>query len=162
MISSMRKGAATVAALAGLVITGPSFAVAADASRIDTLATTVAALEEEPVKALPVPVAEEKIAAFEAIGSGEASYYGKEFAGSRTASGERFNPAALTAAHRTLPLGTKLRVTNKANGKSVIVRVNDRGPFLKHRVIDVSLAAAQEIAMIRAGKAQVTLEIVRA
>jgi rare lipoprotein A len=162
MISSMRKGAATAAVLAGLLATGPSFAVAADASRIDTLATTVAALQEEPIATLSVPAAEEKIAAFEAIGSGEASYYGAEFAGSRTASGERFNPTALTAAHRTLPLGTKLRVTNKANGKSVIVRVNDRGPFLKHRVIDVSLAAAREIAMVRAGKAQVSLEIVRA
>ncbi|TFI56560.1 septal ring lytic transglycosylase RlpA family protein [Sphingomonas parva] len=158
----MRKGAATAAVLAGLLATGPSFAVAADASRIDTLATSVAALEEEPIKALSVPAAEEKIAAFEAIGGGEASYYGAELAGNRTASGERFNPSALTAAHRTLPLGTKLRVTNKANGKSVIVRVNDRGPFLKHRVIDVSLAAAREIAMLRSGKAQVTLEIVRA
>lgn len=164
MISSMRKGiaaAAVTAILAGLMASGPSHAVAADASRIDSLATTVAALEEKPVTPLTVPAAEKKIAAFEAIGGGEASYYGPGFAGNRTASGERFNPQALTAAHRTLPLGTRLRVTNKANGKSVIVRINDRGPFLKHRVLDVSVAAAREIAMIRTGKAQVTLEIVR-
>jgi rare lipoprotein A len=92
------------------------------------------------------------------IGEGQASYYGNELAGNRTASGERFNPRALTAAHRTLPLGTKIRVTNKANGKSVIVRINDRGPFVKSRLIDVSYAAAQQISMIRSGHARVRLE----
>jgi rare lipoprotein A len=164
MISSMRKGATTAAVttvLAGLLATGPSHAVAADASRIDAVANVVATLEAEPATPVVVPAQDEESQVFEAIGSGEASYYGKELAGNRTASGERFNPSALTAAHRTLPLGTKLRVTNKANGKSVIVRINDRGPFLKHRIIDVSLKAAQEISMIRSGKAQVTLEIVR-
>ncbi len=94
------------------------------------------------------------------IGQGEASYYGHELAGNRTASGERFNPNGLTAAHRTLPLGTRLRVTNVANGRSVIVRVNDRGPFVGNRLIDVSLGAAREINMVRSGKAQVRLEIV--
>lgn len=103
----------------------------------------------------------EVVQAFEHVGDGEASYYGRELAGNRTASGERFNPRALTAAHRTLPLGSKLRVTNKANGKSVVVRVNDRGPFIRSRLIDISLAAAQEIQMIRAGKATVRLELVR-
>ncbi|HEY0626033.1 MAG TPA: septal ring lytic transglycosylase RlpA family protein [Allosphingosinicella sp.] len=92
------------------------------------------------------------------IGEGMASYYGAELAGNRTASGERFNPNALTAAHRTLPMGTKLRVTNKANGKSVIVRINDRGPFAKGRIIDVSRAAAEKISMVRSGTARVTLE----
>jgi rare lipoprotein A len=95
---------------------------------------------------------------FEHIGDGEASYYGYELAGNRTASGERFNPKAMTAAHRTLPLGTKLRVINKANGKSVVVRINDRGPFVKKRLIDISLGAAQAINMVRAGKAMVRLE----
>jgi rare lipoprotein A len=98
---------------------------------------------------------------YEPIGEGEASYYGYELAGNRTASGERFNPKALTAAHRTLPLGTRLRVTNKSNGKSVVVRINDRGPFVKRRLIDVSLGAAQQINMVRAGKAQVLLERLR-
>jgi rare lipoprotein A len=95
----------------------------------------------------------------EHIGDGEASYYGKELAGNRTASGERFNPSALTAAHRTLPLGSKIRVTNKGNGKSVVVRINDRGPFTKNRLIDVSFAAAERIQMVRAGKARVRLEL---
>jgi rare lipoprotein A len=103
-------------------------------------------------------VAEAKV--YKAIGQGTASYYGTELAGNRTASGERFNPHGLTAAHRTLPLGTKLRVTNVSNGRSVIVRVNDRGPFVGKRLIDVSLGAAQEIQMIRTGTAQVRLEIV--
>ena len=97
----------------------------------------------------------------ETVGQGEASYYGKEHAGKRTANGERFNPGALTAAHRTLPFGSKIRVTNKSNGKSVIVRINDRGPFTKHRIVDVSLAAANEIQMVRAGKASVKLELLR-
>lgn len=92
------------------------------------------------------------------IGEGVASYYGAELAGNRTANGERFNPNALTAAHRTLPMGTKLKVTNKANGKSVIVRINDRGPFAKGRIIDVSRAAAEKISMIRSGTARVVLE----
>jgi rare lipoprotein A len=92
------------------------------------------------------------------IGEGMASFYGAELAGNRTATGERFNPSAMTAAHRTLPMGTKLRVTNKANGKSVIVRINDRGPFAKNRIIDVSRGAAEKISMVRSGTARVTLE----
>ncbi len=98
---------------------------------------------------------------YETIGQGEASYYGRELAGNRTASGERFNPGDLTAAHRSLPMGTRLRVTNIANGMSVIVRVNDRGPFVRSRIIDVSLEAARQIRMVGTGKAQVRLEILR-
>ena len=94
------------------------------------------------------------------LGDGEASYYGRELAGNRTANGERFNPNALTAAHRSLPMGSKIRVINKANGKSVIVRINDRGPFVKKRLIDVSYAAAQQIQMIRSGHAKVRLELI--
>lgn len=113
---------------------------------------------EEAVADIADPVITES---YEQIGQGEASYYGFELAGNRTASGERFNPHAFTAAHRSLPLGTKLRVTNMANGRSVIVRVNDRGPFVRSRIIDVSLGAAREIGMYQAGKAQVKLEILR-
>jgi rare lipoprotein A len=97
----------------------------------------------------------------EHVGSGRASYYGHELAGNRTASGERFNPQALTAAHRTLPLGSKLKVINQSNGKSVVVRVNDRGPFHKGRVLDVSLAAARQIGMISSGTASVRMELLR-
>jgi rare lipoprotein A len=93
------------------------------------------------------------------IGGGMASYYGKELAGNRTASGERFNPSHLTAAHRTLPFGSMVRVTNVANGDSVVVRINDRGPFSHGRVIDVSHAAAREIGMHRSGTARVKLAL---
>jgi rare lipoprotein A len=70
---------------------------------------------------------------------------------SQTASGEQMNPAELTAAHRTLPFGTKLKVTNQKNGKSVVVRINDRGPFIKGRVIDLSKAAAKQLGFVSSG-----------
>lgn len=95
-----------------------------------------------------------------AMASGQASYYGKELAGNRTASGETFDPNRLTAAHRTLPLGSRVRVTNPASGNSVIVRINDRGPFHGNRVIDLSLAAARAIGLIRSGSARVDLALI--
>ena len=91
--------------------------------------------------------------------TGLASYYGNELAGNRTASGEVFNPQKLTAAHRTLPLGSKVRVTNPRNGQSVVVRINDRGPFHGNRVIDLSTAAARTIGLIRSGTADVRLAL---
>ena len=96
---------------------------------------------------------------FEDIGSGMASYYGNELAGRRTASGEKFNPRELTAAHRSLPFGSKVRVTSRKSGKSVIVRINDRGPFTRGRLIDLSEAAAREIGLTAAGHGQVTLAL---
>jgi rare lipoprotein A len=93
------------------------------------------------------------------IGSGVASYYGAEFAGSRTASGERFDPGAMTAAHRTLAFHSRVAVTNLANGKEVVVRINDRGPWGKGRIIDISHAAAKQIGMHRSGTAKVKLEL---
>ena len=83
---------------------------------------------------------------------GRASWYALT---SKTASGERMNPAALTAAHRTLPFGTKVNVVNQRNGRAVVVRINDRGPHARRRTIDLSYAAAQEIEMVRAGTAAV-------
>jgi len=97
--------------------------------------------------------------AAEAIGGGEASWYGAQFAGRRTASGERFDPAQYTAAHRTLPFGSKIRVTNARSGKSVVVRINDRGPFTHKRVIDLSRAAAQELGIVATGRGQVQLAV---
>ena len=88
-----------------------------------------------------------------------ATYYGKEFAGHRTASGERFNPGAMTAAHRTLPFGTRVRVTNSHTGRSVIVRINDGGPFVKGRSIDLSSGAARAIGMGSTGN--VRIEVLR-
>lgn len=93
------------------------------------------------------------------IGSGVASYYGRKFAGNPTASGEIFDPKQLTAAHRTLAFGSRVRVTNLANGKSVIVRINDRGPFGRGRVIDISDAAAREIGMHLSGLADVSMAL---
>lgn len=89
---------------------------------------------------------------------GVASWYGPGFAGKLTASGEVFDPGELTAAHRTLPFNTHLRVTNVANGRSVVVRINDRGPFKGARIIDLSRAAAERIGMIGSGTATVRLE----
>ncbi|HEX7003013.1 MAG TPA: septal ring lytic transglycosylase RlpA family protein [Trueperaceae bacterium] len=89
---------------------------------------------------------------------GTASWYGPGFAGRLTASGEVFDPSELTAAHRTLPFNTHLRVTNLANGRSVVVRINDRGPFSGGRIIDLSRAAAESIGMIGSGTARVRLE----
>ncbi|HWF95083.1 MAG TPA: septal ring lytic transglycosylase RlpA family protein [Xanthobacteraceae bacterium] len=87
--------------------------------------------------------------------SGVASIYSTE-SGSRTASGARLNPGELTAAHRSLPLGSKVRVTNRSNGRSVVVTVNDRGPFVRGRIIDVTPAAAHELGF--SGLAPVTVE----
>ena len=89
------------------------------------------------------------------IQGGHASWYGPGFHGRRTASGETFNTNALTAAHRSLPFGTRVRVVNEKTGRSVIVRINDRGPFTKGRVIDLARGAAQQIGM--AGLATVAL-----
>ena len=91
---------------------------------------------------------------------GVVAYYGRRFAGRRTASGERFDPAALTMAHKTLPFGTRVRVTNLTNKRSVVVRVNDRGPNSPERIGDLSLAAANQIGMRKAGVARVRLEVV--
>ena len=88
-----------------------------------------------------------------------ATYYGQEFAGHRTASGEKFNPNGMTAAHRTLPFGTRVRVTNSSNGRSIIVRINDRGPFVKGRAIDLSSGAARAIGMGSTGN--VRMEVIR-
>ena len=88
------------------------------------------------------------------------SVYAVDFAGKTTASGERFDPAALTMAHRTLPFGTLVRVTNLKNHRSVQVRVNDRGPAVPDRIADLSLAAARKLGMTGAGVIEATLEVV--
>jgi rare lipoprotein A len=91
---------------------------------------------------------------------GFASYYGYDCAGNKTANGEKFNPNGLTAAHRTLPFNTLLRVTNLGNSKSVVVRVNDRGPHARNRIIDLAYGAAKRIDLVRAGHAKVKIEVV--
>lgn len=89
---------------------------------------------------------------------GVASYYAHKYHGRKTSSGERYNMHSLTAAHRTLPFGASVKVTNLQNDRSVVVRINDRGPFSKGRIIDVSLEAARRLQMVSAGTARVRLE----
>ena len=91
------------------------------------------------------------------VGRGKASWYGPGFQGKRTASGERFDMNELTAAHRTLPFGTRVRVRNIQNGREVVVRINDRGPHIRDRIIDLSKAAAAAIDLVQAGEAPVVL-----
>jgi rare lipoprotein A len=107
-----------------------------------------------------VPADHEAPTAQRAIRGGEASYYHDSLAGNPTASDTPYRPGALTAAHQTLPLGTKVRVTDAASGRSVVVEVNDRGPFAKNRVIDLSRAAARQIGLIQRGHGEVELEVV--
>jgi rare lipoprotein A len=91
--------------------------------------------------------------------TGQASWYGPQHQGKQTASGTTYDQAALTAAHRSLPFGSKVKVTNLANGKSVEVEINDRGPFTENRIIDLSEAAAKTLGMIESGTANVRLEL---
>lgn len=93
-------------------------------------------------------------------GSGNASWYGDEFTGKKTSSGEVFDPNSYTAAHKTLPFNTKLKVTNLKNNKSVVVRVNDRGPFVVNRILDVSKQAAMVLDMLSGGIASIKYEVV--
>ena len=107
--------------------------------------------EEEPIPLESIPGTP--------VPGGAASFYGTEFEGRPTATGERFNPEGFTAAHRTLPFGSRVRVTNLNNGREVIVRINDRGPFHGNRVIDLSRAAARELGFIQRGTARVEIEL---
>jgi rare lipoprotein A len=95
----------------------------------------------------------------QAVASGEASWYGPGFHGRTTANGEVFNQNELTAAHPNLPFGTQVKVTNMNNGRSVVVRINDRGPYAGGRIIDLSAAAARVLGLITSGVAPVQLEI---
>lgn len=110
----------------------------------------------------PTPLAPSAKPAFaERLGSVAASYYGDGFAGRPTASGETFDPAAMTAAHRTLPFGSLVEVKHAASGRSVVVRINDRGPFHGDRGIDLSEAAARAIGLAEAGVGRVDLSLLR-
>ena len=106
----------------------------------------------------PVKIAD--ISTVNAYQIGRASYYGKKFHGRKTANGEIFNMYKMTAAHRVLPLGTVARVTHLGNGRQVLVKVNDRGPFIEGRILDLSFAAALELEMVEAGTAEVMIEII--
>ncbi len=93
--------------------------------------------------------------------TGKASYYADKYVGSQTSNGEIFRQDKLTAAHRSFPMGTKVKVTNLGNGRSVVVRINDRGPFVRGRDIDLSKAAARKIGLMKSGVAEVRMEVVQ-
>ena len=132
--------------------------------RADPLTTDplTAIAEPEPV-AIPTPPEPPKpvVPLVISTHSGEASWYGPGFYGNHTASGEVYRRGTMTAAHRTLPFGTKVRVTNLWNGRSAVIRINDRGPFVAHRVIDLGHGAASSLGVTSSGVAQVRLEVLR-
>ena len=113
-------------------------------------------------KAPAHPVDLDKISTDKAYQIGIASYYGKKFHGRKTANGETFNMYKVSAAHRVLPLGTVVKVTHLENGRWVVAKVNDRGPYIEGRILDLSFAAALELEMVRQGTARVMIEIVEA
>ena len=167
---SLAKRGVQALALAGLFGLAPlaaSTAATTDSAGMET-ATSAAIIELVPIQPdteviAPAPAAEAPAASVPqetVLGRGSASYYAAKFDGRRTASGERFDNDDMTAAHRTLPFGSLVRVTNPANGRSVIVRVNDRGPFTRGRLIDVSRAAAEELGMVARGHANVELALI--
>jgi len=154
--------------LLGLAPLAASSAAAPDAPAPIEAATSSAAVELVPLQPeadIAAPVLADEAPAPSApqeaiLGRGSASYYAAKFDGRRTASGERFDNGAMTAAHRTLPFGTRVRVTNLANGRSVVVRINDRGPFTAGRMIDVSRAAASELGLVARGHGMVELAVI--
>src|SRR5687768_6242776 len=102
------------------------------------------------------------LAAVAQVQTGKASFYADKFEGSPTASGEKYKRNKLTGAHKTLPFGTRVKVTNTANNKSVEVIINDRGPWVENRIIDLSKAAADQLGFINQGLADVQLEVIDA
>ncbi len=163
--------ALTLAALVGLAPIAASSAAASDAATSARVEASTSAM----IELVPVQPADDVLAATNAptliekapsapqetvLGRGSASYYAAKFNGRRTASGERFDNGNMTAAHRTLPFGTLVRVTNVATGNSVVVRINDRGPFTAGRMIDVSRAAADELGLVTRGHGTVELAVI--
>ena len=170
-VSARSLQTALVAGLLGILPLAASSAATPDAASTPLEpATSAAMIELVPLApttevTAPAPVVSEEPAAPSApqetqIGRGSASYYAAKFHGRRTASGEMFDNRAMTAAHRTLPFGSLVRVTNPANGASVVVRITDRGPFTRGRMIDVSRAAAEELGLIARGHAPVELSLI--
>jgi len=145
-----------VAALASLLLIGcsvsPRFATRGESTGSGDKRTPESKKPEEPTP----PAATGRILL---TLEGVASYYAQDFHGKLTSNGETYDMNGLTAAHRTFPFGTKVRVTNLENGKSVLVRINDRGPFKEGRIIDLSRGAAEQIDLIPSGTARVKLEV---
>lgn len=148
-----------LSAVSCLIILGcastPRFAEKEEHNRIDSGRTqkTVPVKDDEPARASTGKV----LLTLEGI----VSYYAHDFQGKQTSNGETFDMDDLTAAHRTFPFGTKVKVTNLENKKSVIVRVNDRGPFVEGRIMDLSMGAAKEIGLIQNGTVTARLEVLQ-
>lgn len=142
--------------LAACAVCLPLSGLSASAGADDGAADSFVPIIAEPV----IDIAQPAPAATRPIAGGSASYYAAKFEGRATANGERYRAGEYTAAHRSLPFGSKVLVTNPANGRSVTVRINDRGPFTAGRVIDVSRAAANELGLIARGHAPVELEVI--
>lgn len=153
-ISRSFEACRTAAALSGLkwYVTALVIILASSCSLKDFSATSVSSTAS-PVESLPMAVAETYDE------TGIASWYGKDFHGRKTASGETFDMSAISAAHRTLPLGAVIRVTNLDNFKSIKVKVNDRGPFSGSRILELSYAAARELGFAARGTARVKIEV---
>ena len=126
------------------------------------LATSALAQSASAPAAAPAPAAKPAAAAPADTDQGKLSWYGRKFAGRKTASGEPFNPGALTMAHKSLPFGTRVKVTNVKNNRSAVVRVNDRGPTQPDRIGDLSQAAAAKLRMTRSGVIDAKLEVLGA
>ena len=140
---------------------GPVFTPSAEAQFAEAFAPYAEpAAIEAPAEAVDMAAITPPAPAATHIGSGDASYYGRRFNGRPTASGEAFDMTALTAAHKTLPFGTRVRVTYPRTGRSVIVRINDRGPYAHGRLIDLSRAAAEQIGLVAQGHGTVELEVI--
>ena len=129
------------------------------------LQATISPAEVKPVVAPPAPELRKSklkvVPEVLKVITGEASWYGPGFYGNRTANGEVYRRGTMTAAHRTLPFGTKVRVTNLLNGRTAVIRINDRGPFIDNRVIDLGHGAASDLGLTASGIAQVKLEVLR-
>lgn len=136
--------------------TQPAPASAADVAKAAAVEAAKAPAASAAKAAAPAPAAD----AGEKVSEGKVAHYGRKFNGRKTASGQRFNAGAMTMAHKTLPFGTLVKVTNLANKRSVVVRVNDRGPTADDRIGDLTTAAARKIKMTHAGVIQAKLEVV--
>lgn len=136
---------------------------AVTAAMLSLCVSTAFAQAASAPAAASAPVAAPAAAAgASAVESGKLAWYGRKFTGRKTASGEAFNPEALTMAHKTLPFGTRVKITNPKNNKSVTVRVNDRGPTQADRIGDVSYAAARKLGMLKPGVIEAELVVVGA
>ena len=157
-IRATRASAARIALL-GFVLFAQSCALQAPS---DTTSPLPPVQVPQETKELETKTSEPEITQPSMIHTGHASWYGPKFEGKRTASGEIFDSAQFTAASRVLPLGSRARVTNLENGKSVEVKINDRGPFVEGRIIDLSRAAARVLDMLKTGIAKVRVELLSA